>query len=83
MKRFIFYIRSIDGQPIVLHCYLVAGKTDSIFPIEATKKAYKELQNIYDAAGASDRCHLVVGAEGHRFYADDAWPVLEDELEKL
>ena len=66
-------------KPVII----VAGKTDSIFPIEATKKAYKELQNIYDAAGASDRCHLVVGAEGHRFYADDAWPVLEDELEKL
>mgnify|MGYP000096077442 CR=1 FL=1 len=34
----------------------------------------------YEACGAGDRCRLVEGREGHRFYADDAWPVLLKEI---
>jgi len=63
-------------KPVVL----VAGRDDAIFPIEATKRAFKHLQAIYRAAGAADRCHLVIGEGGHRFYADDAWPVMLGEL---
>lgn len=59
-------------KPVVV----VAGKEDHIFPIKATRKAFKALQKIYDAAGASEHCHLVVGNEGHRFYADKAWPLI-------
>jgi len=44
------------------------GKEDDIFPIKAPRKAFKHLQGIYGACGARDRCHLAVGAEGHRFY---------------
>ena len=63
-------------KPLVI----VAGRDDNIFPVEATRRAFEELQRIYAAAGAPDRCHLVVGEGGHRFYADDAWPVLNTEL---
>jgi dienelactone hydrolase len=56
-------------RPLVI----VAGQTDPIFPIKAVRKAFKNLQAIYRAAGAEDRCKLVVGPEGHRFYADPAW----------
>ena len=63
-------------KPVVL----VAGNTDPIFPIQATRRAFKDLRRIYRAAGAENRCHLVVGAGGHRFYADAAWPVLLKEL---
>jgi dienelactone hydrolase len=66
-------------RPVVI----VAGKDDEIFPIDATRRAFKELQRIYDACGAKDRCHLVVGDGGHRFYADDAWPIMLDEIKKL
>lgn len=59
---------------------LVAGREDPIFPIAATRRAFRALQRIYRAAGAPDRCRLVVGPEGHRFYADLAWPVLEKLL---
>jgi hypothetical protein len=34
-------------------------------------------------AGAADCCHLVVGAEGHRFYADQSWPVMLKEIQAL
>jgi dienelactone hydrolase len=66
-------------KPVVL----VAGRTDPIFPLPGVRKAYRHLQGIYKAAGAADRCHLVVGPEGHRFYADLAWPVMLKELERL
>ena len=66
-------------KPVVL----VAGKTDDIFPIQATRRAFKNLQHIYNAAGARNRCHLIVGNGGHRFYADDAWPVMMKEIALL
>lgn len=66
-------------KPLVI----VAGEKDIIFPIDATRQAFAELQRIYDAYGAKDRCHLVVGDGGHRFYADDAWPIMLKEIQKL
>lgn len=66
-------------KPVVL----VAGKKDTIFPIDKTRAAFKELKKIYKASGAEKNCHLVVGSEGHRFYADDAWPVMLKEIQKL
>ena len=65
-------------RPVVI----VAGEQDDIFPIDATRRAFDDLKAIYEAAGAGDRCHLVVGSGGHRFYAADAWPVMLQELEQ-
>ena len=65
-------------KPVVI----VAGKDDEIFPIRATRRAFRDLKKIYRACGAEKRCHLVVGEEGHRFYADAAWPVLLKELDR-
>ncbi len=65
-------------RPVVI----VAGHDDPIFPIRATRKAFRDLKGIYRAANAADRCHLVVGPEGHRFYADQAWPVMLKEIRK-
>jgi len=39
------------------------------------EETFETIRQIYRAAGAADRCRLVVGPEGHRFYADLAWPV--------
>jgi len=66
-------------KPVVV----VAGKDDEIFPIKATRRAFGDLLRIYKACGAERRCHLVVGAEGHRFYADDAWPVMSKEIQRI
>jgi len=63
-------------RPLVI----VAGRTDSIFPIRGVREAFRHLQAIYRAAGAADRCHLVVGPEGHRFYAKAAWRKMLPEL---
>jgi acetyl esterase/lipase len=61
-------------RPVVV----VAGEHDEIFPIAATRSAFASLRRIYAACGAEERCRLVVGPEGHRFYADLAWPVLKE-----
>jgi pimeloyl-ACP methyl ester carboxylesterase len=65
-------------RPVVV----VAGRHDSIFPIEHVRKAFSQLKTIYRAAGAPGSCQLVVGDGGHRFYADDAWPVMQALLRK-
>jgi dienelactone hydrolase len=57
-------------KPVVF----VAGKEDPLFPIEATRRAFRDLKRIYKAVGAENHCHLVEGRGGHRFYADISWP---------
>jgi len=66
-------------KPVVI----VAGAKDDIFPIKGTRAEFKKLKRIYKAFGAEKHCHLVVGAEGHRFYAKEAWPVMLKEIGKL
>ena len=66
-------------RPVVV----VAGKTDPIFPVAAVRRSFKRLKAIYTAAGAPGRCHLIVGNQGHRFYARPAWPKMLKELKSL
>jgi dienelactone hydrolase len=53
---------------------VVAGETDDIFPIDGVRRAFATACDIFAAAGCPGRVHLVVGPNGHRFYADLAWP---------
>jgi len=62
----------VAPRPMVI----VAGETDDIFPIDAVKRAFVTTQEHYAAAGVPDKVRLVIGSEGHRFYADAAWPVM-------
>ena len=66
-------------RPVVI----VAGEMDDIFPIAGVRESFERLRAIYAAAGAAHRCHLVVGPEGHRFYADLAWPAMLGELARV
>ncbi len=66
-------------RPVVI----VAGKKDEIIPVHGVRKAYRQLKKIYRAAGAESHCHLVVGNEGHRFYAELAWPKALMEIKYL
>jgi hypothetical protein len=45
--------------------------------VGARRRAFRKLKGIYAACGAADQCRLVVGPEGHRFYADLAWPAMQ------
>lgn len=56
-------------RPIVI----VNGKDDLSKPIQAVRRAFRDLKRIYRMAGAEKNCHLVVGEGGHRFFAEQAW----------
>ena len=54
----------------------VSGLEDPIFPIAGAREVFGKGRKFYMDQGAGDRCVLVEGCAGHRFYADDAWPVV-------
>lgn len=60
--------------------YIIAGREDSIFPIEGVKIAYEMVQAVYEALGAGENIGLYVGPEGHRFYAAEVWDWLAQRL---
>lgn len=62
----------IAPRPLVI----VHGREDHLFPIRSTRRAFREVEATYGAAGAGKKCALVIGPAGHRFYAGLAWPVL-------
>lgn len=56
-------------KPLVV----VSGKDDELFPIKHVREAFGQTRAIYKALGAEKDCHLVVGPQGHRFYAELGW----------
>ena len=59
---------------------VVCGKDDNIFPLHGVRETFGIIGTLYEASDAPDGCALVVGEGGHRFYADDAWPVMKELL---
>ncbi len=55
---------------------VVNGKNDKIFPDEGVRESFEIIKDLYKAAGVPENCELVTGPEGHRFYADPAWPIV-------
>ena len=68
----------IAPRPLIV----VHGIADTIFPDEGVKEAFETIKELYAAAGVPDRCRLVTGPEGHRFYADLSWPVVHELIGK-
>lgn len=67
----------IAPRPLVI----VSGRRDHLAPLEGVKKEFRRTRAVYRAFGAGDNlCHLV-GAEGHRFYPELAWPVVNRFLD--
>lgn len=62
----------VAPKPMVI----VAGAEDEILPIDGVRAGADHVQRIYRSADAEDRFALVVGAAGHRFYAEPAWTAL-------
>ena len=54
----------------------VSGNKDPIFPFFGAKEVFLKGKRAYDSLGMGSRCSFVEGNGGHRFYADDAWPVV-------
>jgi dienelactone hydrolase len=56
---------------------VVMGREDHLFPLAGVHAAFDRAKRIYRAAGAEEAIELIVGDQGHRFYAARAWPVFE------
>jgi len=66
-------------RPVVI----VAGDEDPIFPIRGVRAGYRRLKEIYRAAGAENKCQLVIGKGGHRFFAEKAWAKMMPILRRM
>lgn len=62
---------------------IVNGRDDAIFPAGPAKAEFGRTRKIYEAAGFPDRCRMVVGNAGHRFYKADAWPVMDEFFNRV
>ena len=56
----------------------VNGVHDEIFPLESAKEQWEIARRVYGALDAEKKLQHVVGPEGHRFYAELAWPVFDE-----
>ena len=64
-------------------CFIqVSGIEDPIFPFEGAKEVYAKGRTAYEYGNMNNRCALIAGDGGHRFYADDAWAVVHEFLNR-
>lgn len=73
------YFDMADLSILIAPRYLIAvnGRFDHLQPFESAKMEFERVKEIFKCAGAEDHCEMVVGPDGHRFYADLAWDVFD------
>ncbi len=69
----------VAPRPLVV----VSGAEDPIFPLDGAKACVAEGKRMYDALGVPENIAHVVGDGGHRFYANDAWPIIHAMLDRI
>ncbi len=57
---------------------VVAGAKDTGFLIDGVREEYEIIKKVYDKCGVPENCRLVIGAEGHRFYANPSWDIFRE-----
>ena len=60
----------------------VSGIEDRIFPLPGAEQVFEKGKQAYEALGQGHRCTFVKGNGGHRFYANDAWPIVHKYITK-
>ena len=58
----------------------VSGIQDPVFPIFGAEEVFEKGKRAYKEYQAEHRCALIKGNGGHRFYADDSWPIVHKYL---
>ena len=59
---------------------IVCGVKDPDFPLHGVEKSYHRAKAMFTANGIENRCVLIKGSEGHRFYPEEAWPAANQLL---
>ncbi len=62
---------------------IVAGKEDTIFPIDGVRDCFDTVQKIYAKAGAADKCRLVETPKAHYWCEDIVYDTIGAEMNKL
>ncbi|MEI6519212.1 MAG: alpha/beta hydrolase family protein [bacterium] len=57
---------------------VITGKNDEIFPIDAVKRNFSIIEEIYNSAEADDNCKLIIGNKGHQFYPEEGWAAFKE-----
>lgn len=73
-----FDMGDLGGLIAPKKCVVVSGLEDDGFPIDGAVKSFKTMQELYTLAGCENSVRHVIGNKGHRFYADDSWPVMNE-----
>jgi len=68
-----FGMEDLAALIVPRYLIIVSGKNDEIIPIRGVRKGYRTVKRIYKAAGYPERTELILGNQGHRFYADLSW----------
>ena len=78
------YFEMADLSILIAPRYLIVvnGVHDHLQPFEPAKREFERVRVIFEKAGAKDNCQFVVGPEGHRFYADLAWDVFDNFINR-
>ncbi len=58
----------------------VSGIEDPMFPLFGAEQVFKKGKQVYESLEKGHHCTLVKGNGGHRFYADEAWPIVHKYL---
>lgn len=66
----------IAPRPILV----VHGVDDRIYPIEGTRYAFSQLQEVYAHLNAAERCELYEGNGGHRYFKERVWSFAKEHL---
>ena len=59
---------------------VVSGENDHLFPFAQARATTELAREVYAAMGSGAAIGAVAGPDGHRFYAERAWPVFLDML---
>lgn len=62
---------------------VVAGLKDGIFPLTGVNEGFETVKRIYEKAGVSDKCRMLVTPEGHFWCEDEIWQAINEETAKL
>lgn len=75
-----FDMGDLAGLMAPRNLLVVAGRNDPIFPLPGVEESFKLAKAVYEAAGVSEHCRMVIGEGEHRFYADPAWAVYREMI---
>ena len=71
-----FDMGDIGGLIAPRKLVLIGATEDKWYPVRGLRECFDYIEKAYSAAGASDKCKLIIKEGARRFYAEDAWSAI-------